>query len=62
VVGTIGNSLKILKDKVDRDLVPSFEIEPEPELSYIKRTELEPKSMIPIRISCLDSYPDSTGA
>jgi hypothetical protein len=32
-VGEIGNSLKILKDKVDRDLVPSFEIEPEPELN-----------------------------
>lgn len=32
-VGEIGNSLKILKEKVDRDLVPSFEIEPEPELN-----------------------------
>jgi len=32
-VGEIGNSLKILKDKVDRDLVPSFEIEPELELN-----------------------------
>lgn len=32
-IGEIANSLKILKKKVDQDLLPIFEIEPEPTFS-----------------------------
>jgi hypothetical protein len=32
-IGEIANSLKILKKKVDRDLLPLFEVEPEPTFS-----------------------------